>query len=157
LSQPLVEAAVNTTGLSDVDGREVTSQERIERNGHRPAILLIPDSVAGAAERALFEKGFQTIVLRENEVSFTALASFLSSLRAAALVVLVGVTGASAEMRRTLEAVAGDWPVDFVDVAPNFHRNKLLEEILSYAESLRVRTTTSFAGEDDQNAGVPKS
>jgi sulfate adenylyltransferase subunit 1 len=149
LSRPLVEAAVNTAGASDADRREVTSQERIARNGHRSAILLIPNSVAGAAERALFEKGFQTIVLREGELSFAALASFLNPLWAAALVVLVGVTGVAPEMRRILEAVAGDSLVDFVDVVPDFHRNELLGEILSYAESLRVRTTPSFAGEDD--------
>jgi hypothetical protein len=119
------------------------------RNGHRPAILLIPNSVAGAAERALFENGFQTIVLRDSELLSAAFASVLSSLWSAAFVVLLAVTQVSPEMRRAIEAVAGDSLGDFVDVAPNFHRNELLEEILSHAESLRVRQATSFPREDD--------
>jgi bifunctional enzyme CysN/CysC/sulfate adenylyltransferase subunit 1 len=146
LSRHLVEAAVNVTGASDAEAQEVTSQERIGRNGHRPAILLIPDPIAGAAERALFEGGFQTIVLRENELRSTALASLLSSLWSAAFVVLVAFTEVSTEMRRTLEAVAGDSFVDFANVAPTLHRNELLQQILSRAGSLRVRPSASFPG-----------
>jgi sulfate adenylyltransferase large subunit len=149
LSRHLVEAAVNATGASDAEAQEVTSQERIGRNGHRPAILLIPDRIAGAAERALFEGGFQTIVLRENELRSTALASLLSSLWSAAFVVLVAFTEVSTEMRRTLEAVAGDSFVDSADVALNLERNDSLEQILSHAESLRVRRTALFPGEDN--------
>jgi bifunctional enzyme CysN/CysC/sulfate adenylyltransferase subunit 1 len=149
LSRHLAASAVNATGVSDTDKREVTSQERSVRNGHRPAILLIPNSVAGAAERALFENGFQTIVLRDSELLSAALASVLSSLWSAAFVVLLALTQVSPEMRRAIEAVAGDSLGDFVDVAPNFHRNELLEEILSHAESLRVRQATSFPREDD--------
>jgi hypothetical protein len=149
LSRHLATSAVNATGVSDTDKREVTSQERSVRNGHRPAILLIPNSVAGAAERALFENGFQTIVLRDTELLSAALASVLSSLWSAAFVVLLAVTQVSPEMRRAIEAVAGDSLGDFADVAPNLHRNELLEEILSQAESLRVRQATSFPREDD--------
>jgi hypothetical protein len=148
LSRNLVEA-VNATAASDASLRAVTLQERIARNGHRPAILLIPNSVAGAAERALFDSGFQTIVLRENELSSAAVASSLSSLWSAAFVVLVAVTEVSTEMWRTLEAVAGDSLVEFADIAPNLQRDELLEQILSHAESLRVRPATSFQGEND--------
>jgi bifunctional enzyme CysN/CysC/sulfate adenylyltransferase subunit 1 len=149
LSRHRVEAPVNTTGAWGANPREVTSQERIARNGHRPAIVLIPNSIAGAAERALFENGFQTIMLRENELSSDVLASLLSPLWSAAFVMLVAVTQVSPAMRRAIEAVAGDSLVDLVDVAANFHRIELLEQILSHAESLRVRTAASFAGEDN--------
>jgi sulfate adenylyltransferase subunit 1 len=149
LSRYLVEAAANATSVSDADGRAVTLQERIARNGHRPAIFLIPNSVGEATERALFKSGFQTIVLRENELSFTALASLLSPLWSAAFVVLVAVTHVAPQVRRTFEDVAGNSLVDFADVAPNLNRNELLEQILSYAESLRVRPATSSQGEDD--------
>ncbi|HZV60536.1 MAG TPA: sulfate adenylyltransferase subunit CysN, partial [Candidatus Eremiobacteraceae bacterium] len=44
LSRHLVETGVNVTGVPDADTPAVTSQERIGRNGHRPAILLIPNS-----------------------------------------------------------------------------------------------------------------
>ena len=149
LSRHLVEDAVNATGVSDADLREVTSQERIARNGHRPAILLIPNSIAGAAERALFDSGFQTIVLRENELSPIALASFLSSLWSAAFLVLVAVMQFSPEMRQIFEALAGSSLLEFADVAPNLRRDELLEQILSHAESLRVLSGTSFPREDD--------
>lgn len=148
LSRHHLEAVVNTTSASDANRQEVTSQERVVRNGHRPAIVLIPNSVAGTAERALFENGFQTIVLRVNELSSDVLASLLSPLWSAAFVVLVAVTQVSPEMRRAIVAVAGDSLGDFVDLAPNFTRNELLEQILSHAESLRVRHATSFPGED---------
>jgi sulfate adenylyltransferase subunit 1 len=149
LSRHLVEITVNVTGVSDPDTPEVTSQERIARNGHRPAILLIPDSIAASAERALFERGFQSLVLRENELSPVALTTLLSPLWSAAFVVLAAVARVSPEMRRTLEAITGDSLVDFSDVKPNLDRNDLLEQILSHAESLRVRLRTSFPGVDD--------
>jgi bifunctional enzyme CysN/CysC/sulfate adenylyltransferase subunit 1 len=148
LSRHHLEAAVTTTGASDANRQEVTSQQRMARNGHRPAIVLIPNFVAAAAERALFENGFQTIVLRDHQLSSDVLASLLSPLWSAAFVVLVAVTQVSPEMRRAIEAVAGDSPGDFVDVAPNVHRNELLEQILSHAESLRVWHATSFPRED---------
>jgi sulfate adenylyltransferase subunit 1 len=149
LSRYLVEAAANATGVSHADGRAVTLQERIARNGHRPAIFLIPNSVGEAAERTLFQSGFQTIVLRENELSSAGPASLLGPLWSAGFVVLVAVTHVSPEVRRTLEAVAGDSLVEFADVAPNLRRDELLEQILSHAESLRVRSGTSFPREDD--------
>ena len=146
LSRHLVVAAVNVPGVSDADAREVTSEERIARNGHRPAILLIPDSVAGVVEHALFERGFQTMVLRENELSPVALASLLSHLWSAAFVVLVAVNDVSTEKRCTLQAAAGDSLFDFVDSA-NLNSKELLEQILSHAESLRVRRAGAFPGE----------
>jgi bifunctional enzyme CysN/CysC/sulfate adenylyltransferase subunit 1 len=149
LSPHLVEIAVNGTDVPAADRRALTLQERIARNGHRPAVLLIPNSIAGAAERALFESGLQTMVLRENKRSSGVLASLISPLWSAAFVVLVAVTQDSPEIRRTLEAVAGGSLVDFADVAPKFDRNELLEQILSHAESLRVRPAASLLGEDD--------
>jgi bifunctional enzyme CysN/CysC/sulfate adenylyltransferase subunit 1 len=149
LSQHVVETAVNAAAVLDADPGAVTLQERIARNSHRPAILLIPNSVSGSAERVLFESGFQTIVLTENELSATRLASLLSPLWSAAFIVLLAVTQVSAEMRRILEAVAGDSVVDFTDIAPNLRRNQLLEQILSHAESLRIRPTASLPGQGD--------
>ena len=149
LSPHLAEIAVNATDVPAADRRALTLQERIARNGHRPAVLLIPNSIAGAAERALFESGLQTMVLRENKLSSGVLASLISPLWSAAFVVLVAVTQDSPEIRRTLEAVAGGSLVDFADVAPKFDRNELLEQILSHAESLRVRPAASLPGEDD--------
>jgi len=143
LSRHLLVAAEDVTGVPDTDAREVTSQERIARNGHRPAILLVPNPVADAAERTLFDSGLQTLVLRENEMSSDALASLLSSLWSAAFVVLVAVKDVSTEKRRILQAAAGDSLFDFVDIA-NLNSKELLEQILLHAESLRVRRAGGF-------------
>ncbi len=149
LSPHLAETAVNATDVPGAERGAVTSQERIARNGHRPSIFLIPNSVAGSAERALFESGFQTIVLRENELSSGALASLLSPLWSAGFVVLIAVTQVSPEVHRTLETVAGDALVEFADVEPKLDGNELLEEILSHAKSLRVGGAALFPREDD--------
>ena len=74
------------------------------------------------------------------------LASLLSSLWPAAFVVLVAVKDVSTEKRRILQAAAGDSLVDFVDSA-NLNSKELLEQILSHAESLRVRRAGAFPGE----------
>jgi hypothetical protein len=147
LSRRLVEAAANVS-VSDTHAREVTSQERIRRNGHRPAIILIPISLAGFAERALFASGFQTIVLRESELLSAALASLLSPLWSAAFVVLFAVTEVSTETRRPIEAIARNSLVEFADLALNLGRDELLEQILSRAESLRVPRAAPFSEED---------
>jgi sulfate adenylyltransferase subunit 1 len=149
LSPHLMEVVGDATDISDAQPLAVTPKERIARNGHRPAIFLIPNSIADSAERALFENGFQTIVLRENELLVDALSSLLSALCSAGFVVLIAVTQVSSEMRRTLEAVGGDAPVEFADVAPNFDGNELLEQILSHAKTLRVGGAALFPGEDD--------
>jgi hypothetical protein len=88
-------------------------------------------------------------MLEKSELSSAAFASLLSSLWSAAFVLLVALTQVSPEMRRTLEAVAGDSLVDFADVVPNLDRDELLKQILAHAESLRVRRASSFVGEDD--------
>jgi hypothetical protein len=59
------------------------------------------------------------------------------------------VTQVSPEMRRTLEAVAGNSLVEFADVTLNLNRNELLEQLFSHVESLRVQPVTSFPGVDD--------
>ena len=149
LSRNDVEAVVNPAAVWDAEPqkitpREVTPHERILRNGHRPSILLIPNTLAEAAERVLFESGFQTIVLRDNEHSCAGLASLLSPLWSAAFVVLVAVTHVSLEMRRSLEAVAGSSLFEYADVVLKIDRNEWLEQIRSHAESLRVRPAASF-------------
>jgi bifunctional enzyme CysN/CysC/sulfate adenylyltransferase subunit 1 len=140
---------VDATDISDGQRLAVTSLERIVRNGHRPAIFLIPNSFADSAERALFERGFQTIVLRENELSVDALGSLLGPLWSAGLLVLVAVTQVSSERRRTLEAVGGDALVEFSDVAWKFGGDELLGRILSHAKSLRIGGPASLSGEDN--------
>ncbi|MGA2420456.1 MAG: hypothetical protein ABSG69_10250, partial [Candidatus Acidiferrum sp.] len=127
----------------------VTAKERILRRGHRPAILLIPASVADLAERALFARGFETIVLGEADLSAEPLDFLLSRLWSAAFVVLVSAGEISFEARRKLETVAGDSLLDCASGALRANRDELLAQILSHAESLRVRPAAWAGGDPD--------
>jgi sulfate adenylyltransferase large subunit len=149
LSHDYVKNAAEENGLSQALSPGVTFRERIARHGHRPAIFLVTDSVAQLAERALFERGFASMVLHEDDLSSSSLASFLSKLFSGAFVVLVAVTPVSSETRQCLETVAGDSLVDFTGAGQNLRRDELLERILSHADSLRVRPAAANSGEAD--------
>jgi sulfate adenylyltransferase large subunit len=124
-----------------VIGREaVTPAERFVRHGHRPAIFLFRNqhSLAESADRALFEKGFETILLHDHNISSGSLLATLNILRSTGLIVLLVSDKASAETRKTLEPPAEDSLFDFAKEQPIRSREELLAAILSAAESLRV-------------------
>ena len=135
--------------LPNTGMQAVTPQERLARRGHRPAILLIPGSVADSAERALFERGFETITLRENSIPSLATGSLISSLWSAAFVVLVVITRFSPETRRIFETVAGSAIIDFTSAAASIEPGELLAEIILRANSLRIRPDAWTSGEAD--------
>jgi sulfate adenylyltransferase large subunit len=122
-------------------GRDaVAPQERIARHGHRPAIFLFRNqqSLPESADRALFEKGFETILLHDHSISSGSLVATLNILLSAGLIVLLVSDKASAETRTTLESLAEDSLFDFAKEQPLRGREELLAAILFAAESLRV-------------------
>jgi sulfate adenylyltransferase subunit 1 len=141
--------AGQTDGLDNSGTSAVTAEQRIARRGHRPAIFLIPEFVADLADRALFARGFETIVLREIDLSYDSLEFLLSRLRSAGFVVLVSAAKVSLEARRKLETVAGDSLLDCARGERSASRDELLATILSRAESLRVRPAAWTAGDPD--------
>jgi sulfate adenylyltransferase large subunit len=123
---------------SPATGREaVRAQERFERHGHRPAIFLLPkgDLLAESAERALFDKGFETIVLDGDAFSLSSIAVAIGPLWAAGLVVLFAAAEIHTDARRALETLAGDSFFDFANGEQGAGRTG---EIVSRAETLRV-------------------
>jgi sulfate adenylyltransferase large subunit len=128
-------------GRTSEIGREaVTLQERIERHGHRPGIFLLAsdDSLGESANRTLFERGFETSLLRGDKLSSTSVAALLRYLWLAGLVVLLVSDKISPETVRDLEAVAGDSLFDLSNEGSRFSREEAVALVLSHAESLRV-------------------
>lgn len=142
-------SAAQTGGLEGSGTLAVTAKERVARRGHRPAILLIPEFVAGLAERALFARGFETTVLSDTDLSSDSFEFLLSRLWSAAFLVLVSAGKVPFEARRKLETVAGDSLLDCASGERSGNRDELLAEILLHAESLRVRPAAWAAGDPD--------
>jgi sulfate adenylyltransferase large subunit len=131
-----------------VGRKAVTAQERIDRRGHRPAIFLIPDdSVSEAADRALFERGFETIrVDARNFFSSQSLAGSLSLLWSAGLAVLLVSHNASRETLRALETVAGGSLFELSEEDVRCSHENAVAQILSQAETLRVQKISKNPG-----------
>jgi bifunctional enzyme CysN/CysC/sulfate adenylyltransferase subunit 1 len=118
----------------------ITSQDRFKRHGHLPAIFLLPNGLlAESAERALFDKGFETIILDGDQIPSASMAAILNPLLSAGLVVLVVAGNIPVETRRALETLAGDSLFDFVTAEPPVTHQDLASRILSRAASLRLR------------------
>ncbi len=132
-----------------IGGEAITLQERIVRHGHGPGIFLLgsDDSLGESADRALFEMGFETSLLRGDQLSPASVAALLSHLWRAGLVVLLVSDRISPETLRDLEAVAGDSLFDLSNEGLRFNREEAVARILSYAESLRVRKAPENSGE----------
>ena len=126
---------------SEIVKEAVTLQERIVRHGHRPAIFLLPswDLLAQSADRSLFERGFETSLLRGDHFSSPSLAVLLGYFWEAGFVVLLVSAKISPETIRDLQAVAGDSLFDLSNEGLRLSREETVARILSHAESLRVR------------------
>jgi sulfate adenylyltransferase large subunit len=122
----------------------VTAEERYERHGHRPAVFSVSGDAgfAESLERALFERGFETLLVKENDPRSPAPAAFLSRLLSAGFVVVSwSETGASREPDASVAAPDG-FVFDVPPGVPNIF-DKSLARALAVAETLRV-------GNDDE-------
>jgi phosphoglycolate phosphatase-like HAD superfamily hydrolase len=148
LSQLRDTGSAREIGSLGIGRKEVTSRERFERHGHRPAIFLLPkrDLLAESAERALFDKGFETVVLDGDAIPLLAVDAVLSGLWSAGLVVLFASGKIRADARRTLERLAGESLFDFANVEEG---TELTGEIVSCAELLRVDRSARPFGKAD--------
>ena len=124
---------------SETGHQAITPQERMARHGHRPAIFLLPerDALAPSADRALFENGFETILLYGDSFSPQLLSATVNLLWSAGLLVLL-VGQPTKETRRSLEAVAGDSIFDLSHQELPLNPKAVIAQILSYAQPLRL-------------------
>jgi sulfate adenylyltransferase subunit 1 len=151
LSKPQSVGVVRGNRTPEIDRRAIAPEERIARHGHCPAIFLLPnhESLAESADRTLFERGFETILLHEDNFSWQSLVTSLNLLWPAGLVVLIASDKPSAETRGLLETVAGGSFFDVWDQASRLSRENAIAQILSHAESLRVRKAPETSGKAD--------
>jgi sulfate adenylyltransferase subunit 1 len=119
----------------------VTPQERYERHGHYPALLLLETRAALAAriERLLFEQGFEVAHLTGSEIAPDTITGALRLARAAGMVSIYSGDALDTATKRRLETEAGE---HFFDAAAmNLpEEDDALRHVLTLAESLRFRS-----------------
>jgi sulfate adenylyltransferase large subunit len=147
LSKPQSVRSEAGTQQLRVGRNPVSAQERIDRHGHRPSIVLIPDElVSEVADRALFERGFETIRMDARKFSPQALAASLGLSWSAGLLVVLVSGDVSSETRRALEAVAGDSLFELSGEDLRLNRENAIARILSHADTLRVQKVSENPG-----------
>jgi sulfate adenylyltransferase large subunit len=117
----------------------VTLQERHERHGHRPAIFVVRDlTVAEILERELFNRGFETQLVRVDEVRPAVLPALLEALWSAGLAIVYANKAPRREEQASLEAVAGDSLFDVSLLGASGSIREVVDQVIEIAESLRV-------------------
>ncbi|MGB7285176.1 MAG: sulfate adenylyltransferase subunit CysN [Candidatus Acidiferrum sp.] len=113
--------------------------ERQLRRGHYPAVILINarPALARQLERALFEEGFDAMVV-ERKSSFLSARTAWETLHAAGFVVIYHNPSLGLEEKLDLRAAAGDYFFDIADLALPAGEAEVIEQMLSLAESLRI-------------------
>lgn len=141
LGAGMIREAVAEKAASVADSfHSVTSHERRQRNGHDAAIVLLSGrpEFALKLERALFDRGFETIVVNAENGSPAAGISVPIHLYGAGFVVLYQHSFASPEEKNELKAAAADGFLDFADLAVPRNQSDDLTDILTLLEALRI-------------------
>jgi sulfate adenylyltransferase subunit 1 len=117
----------------------VTPEERHERHGHRPGIFVVRDpGAAETLERELFNRGFETQLVRADYVSPAVLLPLLKAMWSAGLVIVYASQASTPEEQTWLEAVAGEslFEVSLSGSRGSIH--EIVEQAIEVAEFLRL-------------------
>jgi hypothetical protein len=117
----------------------VTNMERYQRHGHCAAIFSTTrTALAKRLERALFEDGFEVIVVDASKASFLSARDSWAILYATGFVVIYANPSLEPEERSELRTMAGDsyFDLDTLDLAAE--DTKAVQQVLLLAESLRI-------------------
>ena len=130
---------------------DVTAEERHRRHGHKPGILLLGNrlSLAKSLERALFQDGFEAVVVDGSAVASPVLAGFLTGLYSAGLVVVC------ANARLGPQDLA-DLPLEDIfkatatpaAIKQDAETNGIIRDALSFAGKLRLSRGHQPAGKE---------
>jgi sulfate adenylyltransferase large subunit len=133
------EARGKKLGAANVKPAAVSAEERFHRHGHRPGIFLLPklESLLEEAERALFESGFETVVVRGEEFAASTLAPILKTLWASGMVILL-FKAESSIGTPALQSLAGDSFFALSEIGEHAESEEWVAEILLRAKSLRI-------------------
>jgi hypothetical protein len=121
-----------------VTGR-ITNQERAERHRHAAGVLVVQGgpNAAERLERALFGRGFEAFLFREEEFPVSARATVLSALSAAGILVIYSGNLAPAEIREIETAFEGRiFPLNSAEASSN--SDEIVQCGLTIAETLRI-------------------
>jgi sulfate adenylyltransferase subunit 1 len=131
---------------SDSEG-PVTAPERYRRHGHFPALIVVSAGVALARrlERALFEAGFEVMLVEKSASSHSPKAAW-NTMYAAGFVVIYWNPSLGSEEKLDLRATAGDFFFDLAELNLSDGDAKAVERVRTLAESLRIARGTDRAG-----------
>jgi len=117
----------------------VTAKERHERHGHRPAIFVVRDpGAAETLERELFNRGFETQLVRSDHASPAVLPPLLKALWSAGLVIVYASEGSGGEEQAWLEEVAAESLIEVSLPGSSGSIGEIVEQTIEVAESLRI-------------------
>jgi sulfate adenylyltransferase large subunit len=118
----------------------VTNLERYQRHGHYPAIFstTVRTALARQLERALFEKGFEAIVIDASKTSLLSAKDQWAILYATGFVVIYVNHSLEPEERAELKTVAGSGHFDLDTLQLAAEDGRAVEQVLSLAEALRI-------------------
>lgn len=118
----------------------LSSEERHQRHGHRPAVALVEGRgvLAHLLERALFERGFEAALVTDAEIpphDFTAAARIAE---AAGLVLIYSSAPVDASVKHELQALAGASFFDLSARGLSADDREAVRQAVSLLDSLRI-------------------
>jgi hypothetical protein len=140
ISEDFSDGAPNSSGKEILRSPSpVTPLERHLRHGHSPAILLVNSraTLAQRLERALFEEGFEAIVVEANAgVPFAQ--NVLNALCFAGFVVIYNNFSLATEERAKLQSAANENLFDLAEMNLPTGDAEAVERVMTLIERLRI-------------------
>ncbi|MFZ0883697.1 MAG: sulfate adenylyltransferase subunit CysN [Candidatus Acidiferrales bacterium] len=140
IQESLTQDDIITSWESKSVGAAVTPRERYRRHAHYPGIILTESraELGPRIERALFEIGFEVMLIHESEAPFAAVRAAWSALHAAGFVVIYQSSALGLEERLELRAAARDRFFDLSEMNLPAGDTEALERVLTLAKSFRI-------------------
>jgi sulfate adenylyltransferase large subunit len=139
-AENLQEQELVSQSLTQTTPTAVTPQERYERHGHYPGVLLLEKRPALAArlERALFDKGFELVHLSGRESAPSAFAEAVRLAEAAGSVVIYSGDALAPETKRHIAAETAERLFDAGATNLGGDEEEIFRQSIAFAQSLRI-------------------
>jgi len=143
-----------TQAFAEERAGAVTAEERWQRRGNRPAIFSVSgsDGIAERLERALFERGFEVALVKNDELPTAFLPLLLRSHWKAGVVIVYAGEAGSREQQSLLEDVAGEHLFEIAATDKDGEVERALSRAIAIAETLRVADGKAGNGKASGNA-----
>jgi sulfate adenylyltransferase subunit 1 len=139
-TENLQEQELASQTLTQTTPTAVTPQERYERHGHYPGVLLLEKrpELAARLERALFDKGFELVHLSRGEITPDAFADAVRLARAAGSVVIYSGDALAPETKRHIATETGERLFDAGATNLAGDEEEIFRQSIAFAQSLRI-------------------